>query len=222
MKDNHRKTPMPATDWPELPFTPDDVELIGRERRYDGYFALDRYHVRHRRYDGGWSAPIYREVFISADAVAVLPYDPIRDEVVMIEQFRAGPYAHSEGQRPLSSWLVEPIAGRIETNEAPEEVARREALEEAGCLLNRLVPIGAFFQSPGCISEKIHYFCALTDSSRIGGVHGCADEDEDIRVIVLGRKTALAGVQEGRIGNITLAFALLWLELNRDRLLQGD
>lgn len=213
---------MPATKWPELPFTPDDVELIGRERRYAGYFALDRYQLRHRRYDGGWSAPIFREVFISADAVAVLPYDPVRDEVVMIEQFRAGPYANSGGRTPLSSWLIEPIAGRIEANETPGEVARREALEEAGCSLGRLFPMGAFFQSPGCIAEKIHYFCALTDSAGIGGVHGCADEDEDIRVLVLDRKTALAGVNEGRIGNITLAFALLWLELNRDRLLHPD
>ncbi len=206
---------MPTDIWPMQAFGPDDVELLSCERRFAGHFAVDRYQLRHRRHDGGWTKPVHREVFISGDAVAVLPYDPVRDEVVLIEQFRIGPYANAQAANPQGAWLIETIAGRFEPGELPEEVARREAMEEAGCRLGRFFPIGAFFQSPGCITERIHYFCALTETSEVGGIHGCDHEDEDIRVIVMGRQAALTGIAEGRISNLTLAFSLQWLELNR-------
>lgn len=204
----------------EPPFGPDDVELIARDRVFSGYFAVDRLRLRHRRHDGGWTGTIQREVFISGDAVVVLPYDPVRDEVVLIEQFRAGPYANSGGASPQAAWLIETIAGRFEPDEVPEDVARREALEEAGCQLGQVFRMGDFFQSPGCIAEKIHYFCAITDTEHVGGIHGCDHEDEDIRVIVMPRTAALQAVASGRICNITLAFALYWLELNRDRIIR--
>jgi len=215
---------MPKNTWPTPSFGPGDVDLISRERTFSGYFAVDRYRVRHRRHDGGWTQPVQREVFISGDAVVVLPYDPVRDCVVLIEQFRAGPYANEGESNPQGAWLIETIAGRFEAGEAPEDVARREAIEEAGCHLGQFFPMGAFYQSPGCIAEKIHYFCALTDTDGVGGVHGLDHEDEDIRVIVMKRKTALLGIAEGRIRNVTLAFALQWLELNRMRILResGD
>ena len=204
--------------WPIPTFGPDDVELVSCERRYSGYFAVDLYRARHRRHDGGWTQPVQREVFISGDAVVVLPYDPVHDTVVLIEQFRAGPYANTGRTRPQEAWLVETIAGRFEQGEAPEDVARREALEEAGCQLGEFFPMGAFYQSPGCIAEKIHYFCAITDTDGVGGIHGLDHEDEDIRVIVMGREAALQGIANGRINNVTLAFALQWLELNRHRI----
>jgi len=210
---------MHKNGWAEQSFGPDDVELLSRERAFSGYFAVDRYRLRHRRHDGGWTQPILREVFISGDAVVVLPFDPVRDSVVLIEQFRAGPYANTSETTPQDAWLIETIAGRFEPGEIPEEVARREALEESGFHLGRFFHMGAFYQSPGCIAEKIHYFCALTDTEGAGGIHGCDHEDEDIRVIVMKRETALQGIAEGRISNITLAFALQWLELNRDRIL---
>ncbi|MFZ5835283.1 MAG: NUDIX domain-containing protein [Pseudomonadota bacterium] len=211
---------MTKDEWPITAFGPGDVELVSRERTFSGYFAVDRYCVRHRRHDGGWTQPIRREVFISGDAVVVLPYDPVRDCVVLIEQFRAGPYANEGEANPQGAWLIETIAGRFEPGEIPEEVARREAIEEAGCHLGRFFPMGAFYQSPGCIAEKIHYFCALTDSNGAGGVHGVDHEDEDIRVIVMKRETALQAIAQGRISNVTLAFTLQWLELNRSRILQ--
>jgi len=201
-------------------FGPGDVELISCDRVFSGYFAVDRYRVRHRRHDGGWTQPVQREVFISGDAVVVLPYDPVRDCVVLIEQFRAGPYANEGAINPQGAWLVEAIAGRFEPGEVPEDVARREAIEEAGCHLGQFFPMGAFYQSPGCIAEKIHYFCAITDIKGVGGVHGLDHEDEDIRVIVMKRDVALRGIAEGRISNVTLAFALQWLELNRMRIVQ--
>ncbi|MGK2871554.1 MAG: NUDIX domain-containing protein [Alphaproteobacteria bacterium] len=210
---------MPLDIWPAPSFGPDDVELLEHKRSFSGYFAVDHYRLRHRRHDGGWTQPIQREVFISGDAVVVLPYDPVRDAVILIEQFRTGPYANTNGAEAQKAWLIETIAGRFEPGEIPEEVARREALEEAGCQLGRFFPMGAFYQSPGCIAEKTHYFCALADTDGIGGIHGCDHEDEDIRVIVMKREHALRGLAEGRISNVTLAFALQWLELNRRRIL---
>ncbi|MSP44210.1 MAG: NUDIX domain-containing protein [Alphaproteobacteria bacterium] len=206
----------------ESGFGPDDVELMARERVFSGYFAVDRLKLRHRRYDGEWTQPIQREVFISGDAVVVLPYDPVLDNVVLIEQFRAGPYANTNGANAQDAWLIETIAGRFETGEAPEAVARREAIEEAGCHLGQFFPMGVFYQSPGCIAEKIHYYCAITDSSELGGLHGCDHEDEDIRVIVMPRVKALEAISTGRICDITLAFALQWLELNRVRVLRDS
>lgn len=211
---------MSSKIWPAPEFSADDVELLSRKRTFSGYFAVDQYRLRHRRHDGGWTQPIQREVFVSGDAVVVLPYDPVRDEVVLIEQFRIGPYANMQGANAQEAWLMETIAGRFEPDEAPEEVARREALEEAGCHLGQFFPMGAYYQSPGCLAEKIHYFCAITDTDGIGGIHGCDHEDEDIRVAVLKREVALRGVAEGRVSNVTLAFALQWLELNRLRILQ--
>lgn len=201
-------------------FGPNDVELTKRERVFSGYFAVDRLHLRHRRHDGGWTQPIQREVFISGDAVVVLPYDPVLDSVVLIEQFRAGSYANTNGANAGDAWLIETIAGRFGPDELPEEVARREAIEEAGCHLGQFFPMGMFYQSPGCIAEKIHYFCAITDATGLGGVHGCDHEDEDIRVIVVPRKTALEAVATGRICNISLAFALQWLELNHSHIMR--
>jgi ADP-ribose pyrophosphatase len=201
-------------------FGPDDVELISCERVFSGYFAVDQYRLRHRRHDGGWTQPIQREVFISGDAVVVLPYDPVQDSVVLIEQFRAGPYANEGQTNPQGAWLIETIAGRFEPGEIPEDVARREAIEEAGCHLGRFFPMGDFYQSPGCIAERIHYFCAIVDTKGVGGIHGLDHENEDIRVIVLKRETALRAIAEGRISNVTLAFSLQWLELNRDRVLR--
>ena len=206
--------------WSGPPFAADDVEILAQTREYSGFFALDRYRLRHRRYDGEWTEPMYREVFVTGDAVVVLPYDPVRDAVVLIEQFRMAPLAHdleaNRGNIDMAEvWLVETVAGRTDSSETPEQVGRREAQEEAGCTIGRMHPMGAFYQSPGVMSEKIHYFCGLTDTAGVGGFHGLAHEHEDIRVIVVSRSEALQALADGKISNVTLAFALQWLELNR-------
>ncbi|RLA04640.1 MAG: ADP-ribose diphosphatase, partial [Gammaproteobacteria bacterium] len=68
----------------------DDVELLDHDTVFQGYFHMDRYRLRHRKYDGDWSRPITREVLERGHAAAVLPYDPVTDRVLLIEQFRAG------------------------------------------------------------------------------------------------------------------------------------
>jgi len=187
-------------------------EVLGRETCYRGYFRLDRVRVRFRLFAGGWSEAIVREVFERGDAAAVLLYDPDRDAVVLVEQFRTAAIGH-----PAGPWLIETVAGIIEPGETPEGVARREAVEEAGVALEAVTPIGELLVSPGGSSERLWLFCARVDSTAADGIHG-VDDGEDIRVVVMAADEAFAAVAEGRILATNAVVPLQWLALNRDRL----
>lgn len=190
--------------------TRDDVELIQHDTVFQGYYRMDRYQLRHRQYDGNWSRPITREVLERGHAAAVLPYDPVEDKVILIEQFRTGAYAH--GADP---WQIEIIAGIIDPNQSAEQVARREALEEAGCeLFGELIPIMDYYMSPGAVSEYMSLFCAACDSKLVSGFHGLDDEDEDIRVLAVPLQRALSLLKAGKIRNSPAIIALQWLQLN--------
>lgn len=190
-----------------------DVEVVERRAGYQGYFRLDVYRLRHRLHDGGWSDVISREVLERGHAVAALLYDPARDAVVMIEQFRVG--ALAAGRRP---WLCELVAGIIEPGEAPVDVARREALEEAGCAVRDLRLIHDFILTPGCSSETIRLYLGLVESTGIGGVHGIKEEHEDIRVLVVPWAEARANLDAGRVDNAIAIIGLQWLALHRQTL----
>ena len=190
-----------------------NVEILEKAEAFRGYFRMDLYRLRHRLHEGGWSREITREVFERGRAAALLPYDPVLDRVVLIEQFRIGAYA--AGRRP---WLIEIVAGIIESGETAEEVARRETVEEAGCKVSAVVPISDYLVSPGGASESIALFCGKVDASKADGIHGCKDEDEDIRVFTLPFAEALAKVENGEIANAAAVITILWLALNRARL----
>ncbi|MBV9576367.1 MAG: NUDIX domain-containing protein, partial [Gammaproteobacteria bacterium] len=157
-------------------FTQEDYELIQREVLYQGIFRMARYHLRYKLYNGGWSHVLSREVMERKSAAGVLPYDPILDRVVLIEQFRPGAIAN-----PQSPWLWEIVAGVFIPDEMPNQVAIREAKEEAGCEILDLYPICEYFVSPGGSNEYFHLYCGRIDASNAGGIHGLCDEDEDIR-----------------------------------------
>ncbi|MFZ5491348.1 MAG: NUDIX domain-containing protein [Pseudomonadota bacterium] len=197
------------------PFDPHtDVMVTARETVFQGYFRVDRYRLRHRLFGGGWSREFQRELFERGHAAAVLPYDPTCDRVLLIEQFRIGPYAH--GGAP---WQIEIVAGILHEGESPAELARREAWEEAGCVLSsELLPIAAYYMSPGAVSEHMTLFCALADLRDAGGIHGLDHEDEDIRVHVPLFDEAMAWLAAGRIQNSPAIIALQWLAMNRSRL----
>lgn len=189
-----------------------DVEIIQKDTAYKGYTRVERWRLRHRLYAGGWSAPIQREVIDRGHAAAVLPYDPQRDEVVLIEQFRAG--ALGAGREP---YIVEIVAGIIEPGEGPEALVRREAIEEAGCRVGDLIPITNCLMSPGILTETIAIYCGRTDSGGVGGVHGLAHEGEDIRAFVAPYDEAMAMMGDGRVANAIAVIALQWLAINRER-----
>jgi ADP-ribose pyrophosphatase len=191
----------------------ENVEVLEKSERYKGFFRVVLYRFRHRLFAGGWTGDILREVFERGHAVGVLPYDPAADAVVLIEQFRIG--ALVAGFAP---WQIEVVAGIIEENETPEDVARREAKEEAGAVIGELMPIGRYLVSPGGASESVALYCGRVDSRNLGGIHGLPSEDEDIRVEVRPFAEAMALLEAGRIENATSIIALQWLALHRDRL----
>jgi len=192
----------------------DDVEIKDRKRLYKGFFEMALYTFRHRLFEGGWSKVMDREIFERDPVAAVLPYDPARDAVVLIEQFRPGVMAAGHD----NAWTVEVVAGIIEDGESPENMCRREAVEEAGCTLGELVPIANFFPSPGGCTEYLYLYCGRVDSTGLGGIHGLDHEEEDIRVFVESTDDALRMIERGEVGNATAIVALQWLALHRDEL----
>ncbi|WP_339515862.1 NUDIX domain-containing protein [Pseudomonas sp. RL_15y_Pfl2_60] len=189
---------------------PDAVEIVEREACFRGFYSLDRLHLRHRQFSGEMGPLLNREVFLRHDAVCVLPYDPQRDTVVLIEQFRVGAMHKSD-----NPWLLELVAGLIDKDEGPETVAHREAMEEAGLKLGALWPITQYYPSPGGSNERVHLFVGRCDSEGVGGVFGLAEEGEDIQVHVWPFEDALDAVKDGRIDNAASIIALQWLALNR-------
>ena len=193
----------------------DAVEILEQETVYKGFFRIDRYRLRHRLFAGGWSTELSREVFERGSAVALLLYDPDRDAVVLIEQFRLA--ARLAG---FSPWQIEVVAGILDhEGEGEEAVARREAMEEAGLAIDGpLLPIHRFLTSPGGTTETVTLFCGRVDSREAGGIHGLADEHEDIRVVVKPYREAIGLLRRGKIENAFALLALHWLAANRRRL----
>jgi ADP-ribose pyrophosphatase len=191
-----------------------DVQPIDRTFSYARYFGMEEHRLRHRRFDGRMSDEVDRAVFTSGDAVTVLPFDPRAGTVLLIEQFRAGPHARRD-PRP---WCLEAVAGRCDAIEPPEATARREAREEAGLEIGRLERIAAYYPSPGIMSEFITAFVGEADLSAAGGVHGLAEEHEDIRALVVPLDSALDAAAAGEVNNAPLLLSLYWLALHRARL----
>ena len=201
---------------------PRDVEIVERERAFDGYFTVDRLTIRHELYGGGWSPPLVREVLSRGHAVAVLPYDPVRNELVFVEQFRiAAHQAYREGEAQVAdtgAWLLECIAGIVEPGEDPLEVAKRESLEEAGCTVDDLMRVRECLTSPGCLTESVGFYCGRTDAADVGGIHGLSSEGENIRVVKLTPDEAFVRLEDGRINNAFTIIAVEWFRANLDDL----
>jgi ADP-ribose pyrophosphatase len=187
------------------------AELVRHEVPFQGYFKVGRYFFRHTLHKGGMSDVISREVFERGQAGAVLLYDPERDEVVLIRQFRAGAYV--AGRHP---WTWEAVAGIIEEKETAEAMVRREAVEEAGLTVGELLPIQSVMLTPGACSESCQIFLGRADTSKAGGVFGLADEHEDILVKVIAFGEAYAMVERNEVDNAVGVIALQWLALHRD------
>ncbi|MDR9911894.1 ADP-ribose diphosphatase [Enterobacter cloacae] len=190
-------------------FAKNDVEIIARETLYSGFFSMELYRFRHRLFNGEMSGEIRREIFERGHAAVLLPFDPVRDEVVLVEQIRIAAYDVSE-----SPWLLEMVAGMIEEGESVEDVARREALEEAGLIVGRTKPVLSYLASPGGTSERLSIMVGEVDATTADGIYGLADENEDIRVHVVSREQAYQWVEEGKIDNAASVIALQWLQLH--------
>lgn len=188
-------------------------EIVDKETIYNGFFRLEKYRLKHTLFQGGWSQELDRELFRRGNCVAVLLYDPIRDEVVLIEQFRVGAIL-----QPERAWLLEIVAGAIEQGESPEEVALREAKEEAGCDVQQLQLIQAFYTTPGGASEWLSLFYGRVDTRGVGGIHGLDHEDEDIRVRAVKFDEVYQMLEDGKIESAIPIIAIQWLYIHRDKL----
>ncbi|WP_419239647.1 ADP-ribose diphosphatase [Photobacterium leiognathi] len=195
-------------------FGMEDVDILAKETVYQGFFKMVKYRFRHKLFAGGWSGEISREMFERGHAASLLPYDPITDEVVLIEQFRVG--AMAAGCAP---WQLEIVAGMIDhQDESAEDVVKREAVEEAGLTVAELEKVTRYLSSSGGCSEMLDIFVGTVDSTQAGGIHGLAEESEDIRVHVVSREQAYEWVESGKIENAASIIALQWLQLNYSRL----
>jgi ADP-ribose pyrophosphatase len=197
----------------ELKFGAQDVRVLDDQTVWSGHYSMRRITLQHRRFAGGWSDPVVREVFERGDAVAVLPYDPVTDSLVMIEQFRPGAIRGA-----ASPWMLELIAGVVEVGERDEDVVHREAMEEAACELADLVPIATVFPSAGACTEQVRLFCGRVNKAAIGGLHGLQEEGEDILVHSVARTDALQMLAENRIPNGHTLIALQWLHIHGEAL----
>ena len=200
---------MQKTEKLPVTFAKNDVEIIARETLYSGFFSMELYRFRHRLFNGEMSGEIKREIFERGHAAVLLPYDPVRDEVVLVEQVRIAAYDTSD-----TPWLLEMVAGMIEEGESVEDVARREALEEAGLAIGRTKPVLSYLASPGGTTERSSIMVGEVDATTAEGIHGLADENEDIRVHVVSREQAYQWVEEGKIDNAASVIALQWLQLH--------
>jgi len=197
-------------------FNASDVKVEKRETVFQGFFRMDKLWLTHPRFDGHDMPVFTRELFIRGDATCVLPYDPQRDEVVLLEQFRLGAMGRNQ-----SPWLLELVAGMNEEGETPEEVAQREGQEEAGLTFNTLEKICDYLVSPGGTTELIHLYYGRISTETAGGLFGMEHEHEDIRAHVVSADEAIAMIADGRINNAAAIIALQWLQLNRPRLREG-
>ena len=190
-----------------------DVNIQEETTLHSGFLELRQYAITHKLFNGDTSPVLKRESIVRPPSVGVILYDPSRQQVVLIEQFRMGPFLGND-----DPWLLEVVAGMSEPGETLDAVARREVTEETGYQVASLLPVADVYVSPGASSEKLKLFCALVDASKAGGTFGVADEGEDIKVHVLPLSDAYDMVTDGRINNAPAVIALQWLKLHHHEL----
>lgn len=190
-----------------------DVDIASRELIGRGWGRLERFSFRHRRFDGGWSDLVTRDMYTIGEVAMVIPYDPALDAVLLIEQFRACGLVWGE-----ATWLFEAVAGIVDPGETPPEVAKREALEEANCAIADPILITTAYSSPGGYGERTHIYAAKADLSGVGGIHGLAHEHEDIRAVVVPLAEALAATADGRIRDAKTFLMIQWLVANKAKM----
>jgi ADP-ribose pyrophosphatase len=191
---------------------PANIDIIEKRTVFQGYFRVDSYTLRHGLFDGGWSGTMKREVFERGHAAALLPYDPVRRQFVMCEQFRVGAYAGG-----MNPWQLEIVAGIIEDGESPEAVVRRETEEEAGRTVLDLWPVQRYLASPGGTSETIYLYLGRISADGAGGIFGVAGEDEHIRVKVIEEEELRQLMDRGELTNAATLIMAQWFFLNRER-----
>ena len=193
---------------------PSAFQVLERQERWRGFFRAEQLKIRHERFASG-DLTCNRELWIQRHAIAVLPYDPATDRLLLVEQFRAGAIDAPEGP-----WVLEAVAGMIEGDDSIEATAKREALEEAGLEPVDLIKVAEFLSSPGCTTERVHVFLGLAELPEHGSVFGLEEENEDILTHIMTFAEAMADLASGKILGVTALVGLQALALRRTELRQ--
>jgi len=184
-------------------------EIISKKNLYKGFFESNELKLKFRKHDGSWSPVIKREVFGGAHVSTLLPYDPKKDEIILIQQFRAGVIS-----RCADEYLYEIVAGIIDDNENPEETAKRECFEETGCNVKDIMPIQNYFPAPGSSESFYHVFLGEVESFKGERITGLENENEDILVKSFSVNEVKNLLNEKKIINGVTLIALQWFFLN--------
>jgi len=201
--------------------SPSQVDIVKKETPFKGYFQIDRYQLRHQLFEGIMGPEIDREVFERGHAVSALLYDPDLDRLVFIEQFRMGAFAAKSSpwfNEDFNPWLTEIVAGIIEDGEHPDNVIRRETVEETGCEVQDLKQLFHYFASPGGTTESVFCYVARVDASNAHGVHGIKQEGEDIRVFSVSVEDSFAMMDDGMFKNSMTLIPMQWFRNNHEKL----
>ena len=183
-------------------------KIINKKNLYSGFFSFNKYVFTHKKHNGEWTDKIEREIFEGVHVSSLLPYDPIKKEIVLIQQFRAGVLSRYD-----KNYLYEIVAGIIDKGEKPEDTAKRECLEETGCEVKKILPIQAYFPSPG--SSESYYNIFLGEINAFDGerIRGLENENEDILVKSFKVEDVRKMLKEKKINNGLTLVALQWFFL---------
>jgi len=194
-------------------FSRKDLTIVKKEVIWQGYFRMIKYYFTHALFSGGTSEVIERELFERDTAVAVIPYDPVTDEIVLVEQIRVGTFGHD-----VNPWMIELVAGMIEEGELADDVAVRELTEETGLSCQRLEKVMSYLVSPGGTSEKIDLYIAQVDAASASKIAGLEEEGEDIRTLRLSVSEVIEQLHQTSFQNGVTLVGLQWLALNHQRI----
>ena len=192
-----------------------NIQVENIQREYLGFFALNQISLKYSQFDGDISELKNRVILMGSEASLILPYDPVLDKVLLVEQFRIGPFCRGD----RAPWVFEPVAGIIEVGETPEEAAKRELFEEAGLEVTQLVKMGSGYPNPGEATSYFYNYIAIVDLSEYSpGIYGAKNEGEDIRTHVIDFNTVLNWSVSNKLRVLPLNTMVLWLALNKLKL----
>ena len=192
-----------------------NIQVENIQREYLGFFALNQISLKYSQFDGDISELKNRVILMGSEASLILPYDPVLDKVLLVEQFRIGPFCRGD----RAPWVFEPVAGIIEVGETPDEAAKREVFEEAGLEVTRLVKMGSGYPNPGEATSYFYNYIAIVDLSEYSpGIYGAKNEGEDIRTHVIDFNTVLNWSVSNKLRVLPLNTMVLWLALNKLKL----
>ena len=184
-------------------------KIINKKNIHSGFFKMNEITLKYKKFDGKWSNEIKRELFGGAQVSAILPYDPIKKEIVLIQQFRPGTIS-----KDFNNYLFEIVAGIIDTDEEPQETAKRECLEETGCEVKKILPVQGYFPAPGSSESFYHLFFGEIDAFEGERIMGLKTENEDILVKSYKIPEVKEKLYKGQILNGITLIALQWFFLN--------